>query len=323
MNENLIGYLLDALDENERHRVEGQLRDDPAAQRRLEQLRASLEPLASDRDAIEPPEGLWVRTLARVAEYRCRTVTLPSLPAAGRMPAAPRNWWRRTDVMVAASILFCIALLIPPGLSYVQYRHNIVACQNNLQNFYTSLKHYSDHHDGAFPNVAVAAPRDVAGVFIPILNEDRLLDNQVSVICPAMGNVQAPLPLSLRQIADLRPEDFEVCARGLAGCYGYSLGYVDELGHHGLRLDMRQGNNAFLPIMADCPPADVDQGNPGNSLNHAGRGQNVLYIDGHTAFCNSRTVGVGRDDIYLNYDNQVAAGKSIWDAVLGNSAAHP
>ena len=59
----------------------------------------------------------------------------------------------------------------------------------------------------------------------------------------------------------------------------------------------------------------------GNSLNHGGRGQNVLFHDGHVEFCVSRLVG--GDDIYLNRDMKVAAGVGCSDAVLGSSAPRP
>ena len=61
----------------------------------------------------------------------------------------------------------------------------------------------------------------------------------------------------------------------------------------------------------------------GNSLNHGGTGQNVLYFGGNVTFATHRHVGVDGDDIYLNKRNRVAAGVNRWDTVLGASAAHP
>ena len=74
------------------------------------------------------------------------------------------------------------------------------------------------------------------------------------------------------------------------------------------------------PIVADRPPVE---GEPGNSLNHGGAGQNVLFLDGHVSFVPQRTVGDPDDDIYLNRANQVAAGLDQHDIVLGYSAARP
>src|SRR6516165_3161 len=78
MEENLVGYLLDALDSDARQETEEYLLKDPEARGRLETLRQALEPLEADRESDDPPPDLWVRTLARVSEYRCRN--LPAAP---------------------------------------------------------------------------------------------------------------------------------------------------------------------------------------------------------------------------------------------------
>jgi prepilin-type processing-associated H-X9-DG protein len=322
MDENLAGYLLDALEPDERRQVEAYLRTHPEARERLKQLRLALEPLAADLDPMEPPRDLWVRTLARVAEYRCQPLPAAPKMAALRTSVPSRNWWRRADVLVAASILLCLGLLIPSAISRVRYQYQVAACQNNLRIFHAALSDYSDRHHGDFPNVATAAPtpRNVAGMFVPLLHQDHLLPTEVTVTCPATG-CQPPTSWSARDMVAMTLDEFERWAPTLGGSYAYSLGYDDATGHHGLRRD--QPNQAFLPILADRPPLAVGQGDAGNSPNHGGRGQNVLYIDGHCAFRTTRTVGIDRDDIYLNYDRKVAAGKTPHDTVLAGSDARP
>ena len=77
----------------------------------------------------------------------------------------------------------------------------------------------------------------------------------------------------------------------------------------------------YLPLMADCPPHDPGAG---NSANHGGKGQNVLYMDGSVKFCTAPTAGVDRDNIYLNrVTKKVGAGADWDDDVLGSSAATP
>src|SRR5207302_3033194 len=106
LNENLIGYLLKALDDDTSAKVEAQLQADSDARWRLEQLRLALEPLAADKGQSVPPDDLAVRTIARVAEYCC--LHLPSAPAAVCRPALSRSWWRRADIVVAASLLLLV-----------------------------------------------------------------------------------------------------------------------------------------------------------------------------------------------------------------------
>ncbi len=323
MDENLIGYLLDALDSDTRQETEKYLLKNPTARLRLETLRQALEPLGADRESDDPPPDLWVRTLARVAEYR-----------SGHLPAAPkfasdqpihRSWWRRADVLVAASVLLCVSLMIGPVLSRIRFRRDLVACQDNLHNFYVGVKDFSDRHHGSFPDVATAvpAPWNVAGNFVPILMEEGLIGDNVSVQCPASGQMTPP-QYTLQDLRNMDAEQLDSRVWSQGGGYSYSLGYKDNLGEHGPRIDP-QLLSSMRPLIADRPPRDIMLGTTANSPNHGGAGQNVLFMDGHVAYCTQRVLPCaigGFDDIYLNQDNQVHAGRTPWDTVLGDSQAH-
>jgi hypothetical protein len=324
MDEQLLGYLLGALEPRERIEVEAAMLTRPEMNEQLDSLRQVLEPLAADQETAEPPRDLWVRTLARVAEYKCRKYPVAPLSAAARAPMPVRTWWHRADVLVAASIALCLLLLIPPGLAQVRFRATIVSCQDNLRAFYSSLRNYAEQHHGEFPNVAVAAPRprNVAGIFVPLLKEHQLLPDNLNVNCPANGH-RSPSQFTVSELQTMAIEEFMRQAPNLGGCYAYSLGYDDGTGVRGLQIVRDSPVNAYLPIMADRPPFDVALGDLGNSPNHGGMGQNVLYIDGHCAFRTTRTVGYRGDDIFVNFDQAVHAGKSPWDSVLGSSSCRP
>ncbi len=64
MHEQLIGYLLRALDDAERSEVERLLASDGEARRALELLRKSIQPLELQQDASAPPPGLAAKTCA-------------------------------------------------------------------------------------------------------------------------------------------------------------------------------------------------------------------------------------------------------------------
>lgn len=329
MDENLVGYLLRALDGETQREVEAYLRAQPEVIKKLERLRQALEPLAADREPPVPPSGLRMRTLARVAEYRCRDLPPVPLPPPIRSRSPARSWWRRADVLVAAALLLVVLPLIPPGLNQLRHQSKIWECQNKLKEIYVSLKTYSDLNGGALPQVEEERPRNVAGVFVPILRQQNLLRPDLSMNCPATSRSPATsLSLEeLRRIADTEPEQFMNCARQLAGCYAYTLGYRDSENRlRGLRYDPAEPNNSYLPIMADCPPFEqrnyrsaVDK----NSFNHGGEGQNVLYMDGRVIFCKNRMAGVEGRDIYLNGHRLPEAGVDKWDSVVGGSAFQP
>ncbi len=322
MDENLIGYLLGALEPDEHRKVQTYLDANPAARERLAALRQMLAPLSADLDDPEPPPRLAARTLANIPALSCGD--LPRAPqTAGRAVGPMFSTWRRADVLVAACLLLTALGLLTHWV-YTLRRPDgpaqVIACQDNLRKFYTGLKTFSDLHHNEFPNVARAAdpPLNVAGLVVPILMEAGTLPKPVSVSCPGTGDMQA-CPWTLRDLQAMDPKQFRQHVDALASCYAYSLGYQADGSVVGLRFDPAKPI-ARLPLMADCPAPNPSSG---NSLNHGGKGQNVLFMDGHVEFCIERTVGVRGDDIFLNKAAQVAAGLDWTDSVLGRSSACP
>jgi hypothetical protein len=322
MDDNLVGYLLDALDETTHREIETHLRAHPEARRKLERLRAALEPLEADRSTEEPPPGLVNNTLALIADVSRR-----SLPHAPRMTGdAPvvRGWWRRSEV-IAASVLALIAFGVGAAWLAGAWRQaQQTACQENLRVLHGALVQYSELHDGAFPRIEEKGPRSHAGMFVPILADAGVLPEKVSLVCPACGgehtapSVPDSLPTLEEWYANDRPR-FEQAVANMAGSYAYSLGYRDAQGLHGLR---RGADMDTMPILADRPPFDGKTTcENDNSKNHGGKGQNVLFISGAVRFVTTRTLG--GDDIYLNANRLLAPGLHEGDCVLGASDASP
>ena len=74
MQAKLLGYLLNALEEEETRFVEEMLAANEDARRQLEILRGALTPLGGDPTPEEPPHDLGIRTCMWLRELR-RTQT--------------------------------------------------------------------------------------------------------------------------------------------------------------------------------------------------------------------------------------------------------
>jgi prepilin-type processing-associated H-X9-DG protein len=330
MEEFFIDYLLDALDERARRQLEAHLTQHPEARKKLALLKQALEPLAADADAPAPPPQLVERTLAKIAAHICTDRRGNDLPLAPPVSPATlpmgRSWWRRADVLVAACLLVTIVgvgLIILGRLRAPDSGALLVECKNNLRQYYIALQKYHEQN-GKFPDIAKQSPRDVAGIFVPILADAGTLPASASIRCPGIGSPMS-CQFTLASLRTMSDDEFALRSPCLALCYAYSLGYRDETGAYHGPGDIPHGSWSQTPIMADRPPAEgilSNEGSLSNSMNHGGTGQNVLFADGHVQFLPKRTLGV-EDDIFLNRDRKVAAGLDATDIVLGHSAARP
>jgi len=316
MDSELLEYLLKSEEDPTRSPVEAQLEQDSKARHRLDLLRRALAPLAADAESAPPPPGLHAKTIGLVAEQMCRP--LPKAPARpADTPILQGPWWRRVDVLLAACLLIAIVGLAAPMVmrSHLD-RSRSAQCQENLRTFHAALETYHDSH-GSYPDTAAENPRHASGMVVPMLRKNGALKSKPAV-CPGTRDPK-PKDFSLDDLRAMDMTTFVSHAPDLNPGYAYSLGFKDGEKYRA-PMHAANGEKSFTPLMADTGPCD---GGPGNSANHGGQGQNVLYQDGHVKFMKTRTAGVKGDDIYLNKASLVAAGLDPLDAVLGCSAAKP
>jgi hypothetical protein len=289
------------------------LRQDPEAEKKLHLLRQGLESLSWDNADVELPPGLAKRTIAQVTLHAGEQ---PPGPVVRRL-SLPGLLLRRADVLVAACLLILIGGIIVSWVSYARHQEGIVACHQDLKQIYEGLGVYKDRH-GRLPSVHTIAepPRDVAGLVIPQLISAGCLQDFV-IHCPGAKPMRQSLTFD--QALSLPDHEFASHVESLSPCFGYALGYRDENGTlHGPRFDISEFTLAVL--LADSPPT-----NPltGNSPNHGGYGQNVLFSNGKVQFCNDRFHSFNGDDLYLNKHDKVSAGLDSLDNVIGSSGARP
>lgn len=311
MRDQLIGYLLDALEPSEQELVEAQLNRDPRWKQELELLSRSLKPLAADKAYYEPPVGLVHRTCEFVA---AQSKVLLAPPAAAVVPSR----WTFADLVVAAGIFVAAAMLFFPAVNQSRFAARLSGCQNNLRQIGMALGEYSGLHHGCFPNVPLNGSLAAAGIYGPRLVDHGFISNPGVLICPAsqLANLATEFRVpTCQELERTHGEQLIRLHRAMGGSYGYTLGYVANNVYQPTR-NLQRPNFA---IMADAPASEA----PFHSLNHGGCGQNVLFEDGHVQYLTTCKAHGFTDNIFLNDEGEPKVGVHMHDAVIGASHSKP
>jgi len=319
MEDKYIGYLMGSLDEDERREVDASLAESPAASAHLEVLRQALEPLAADRDTIDPPADLVVRTIACVAEYIVENEgsVAPSGPGSpvaeflrtlgrresGQSPVYPWHGseanpaqYRRRDVATMFGLAAALMMVALAGVMTLRQAQEVQACQNNMRVVHQGLNDFAALHGDRYPQVA---PDEDVGTTLVKFQRTGTMPPDSSFTCPGVHRQPSGLPMI---------------------DYAYHLGYRDEQGQ---LQGLHHADDDQFPIFADAPERLDGRTIP---INHR-KGQNVLFAGGNVRFCTNPFVGpeIGGkgDDIYYNTALEAKAGTNRWDTVLGCANESP
>lgn len=320
--EQLLGYLLGALDDAEMEAVRRELESNPDWRTELQQLELSLKPLLRNDDHVDPPSGLAEDACDLVATHTsCERITNASSRLSQEMRSADgaRNRASFTDSVVAAGIFLAVALLFFPAISNSRLAARRLQCQNNLRLIGIALAGYSEKAGaGYFPWVPAVGKRAFAGIYAPILLDGGYLADANIVICPSSDLARRDevfrIP-SLPEI-DLAEGGRMVQIRQTAGgSYGYSLGVVVDGRHSG---PPNRGRSHFA-LAGDAPNTVANWGR----ANHGGNGQNLLFEDGHVSFLVASRATEIPDDPFRNRLGAIEAGIDREDAVVAPSFFPP
>ncbi len=312
MREDLIGYLLHALEPAERAQVETELGRDPELKRELQLLERSLLPLAGDREGYAPPMGL----ASRCCEYVATQGKVRRAPPV----APPTSRWRMSDLAVAAGVFLAATLLFWPAMNQSRYAARVRGCQNNMRQIGLALQSYSDAHPGKLPAIHSRHTLNRSGLYAVILLQNNLLGEQRLIICPGsklaedVENFDVPTWAELEAAA---PAEQLRMVKTMGGSYGFSLGYRQEDGEHSPPLALGRSTHV---ILADAPSRDHQDRMSGN---HGACGQNLLFEDFHVEYVTGCRTRACRDHIFENRNGEQAAGLDRDDVVIGPSEASP
>jgi hypothetical protein len=317
----LLGHLLGALEADEQAEVESQLESDSECRKELARLSRQVISLAPLRRAAPPPPGLAERTCRFVFEQ----IALPApaepkktLPATV-FPPVGKHRFTRLDVAMAATVAIAAGLLIFPAIQNSQYLARKSACQDNLRELGTSLAQYSQRHEGYFPRINPRGKLAVAGIYAPVLLQNKLLPDVSRIVCPgsSLAAQRSSFLIPTYRELDLKPPvELARIRPTMGGSYGYNLGYTEN-GQYFPTKNLYRPNFA---ILADAPNLHSPLRQSGN---HGGRGQNVLFEDGHVQFLSTTKTPATGDDIFANDAGILSAGLSPDDSVLGASGTAP
>ncbi len=238
-----------------------------------------------------------------------------------------RAWgdcWALLDVVASAGVVAAAAMLFFPAIANSRYQARVVACQSNLQTIGQALETYSDTHNGAFVPIPVEGNASISGVYAATLKDDGYVDQDQAFFCAGDLAARAAAPEefagerripTLAELEQAFGPELRRLQRLAGGSYGYNLGYMTNGRYRPLR---NLGRSTFV-ILADAPgPQRAGR----HSMHHGGRGQNVLFEDGHIEFLVGSMTG-DFDEIFFSDRNLVEAGLHPDDAVIGDSHSRP
>ena len=310
MREELLGYLLGALDADEQAQVEERLRNDPRLRRELEQLRRLTEPLEDAYADVDPPPGLARRTMAALDCQQGEKVER----------ASPGRHLRRADTTTTIVASVVLAAMLFPVLLNSRYMSQIEDCQWRLRELGTRLISYaSTQADRSYPLVEPSGKLSFSGYNAVVLRQQGYLEPRSTlVLCPSAGKDVAqwlgiPTP---QEVLTADGERLEALQRQAGGDYGWGLGFVEN-GEY--RAPQYRGRSHFV-IVSDAPSLFLPNL---ASTNHAGRGWNVLYDDQRVAFVKACRGRACPDDPLRNHFGLVAPGVGEDDSVIAASNIRP
>ena len=339
--EDLLGYVLGALDADQQRDVQQVLDQDSQLEERLLVIKSSLQPLELLDEVPAARPGLARRTCEMLATIQkeeqlrkqsaepaltMEPMASPLIDSETLAPATAnreskmsqrgtivsRGGWSLNDVLVLAASLAVVAAVLFPAISYSRYYADIQSCQSNLASLGQAFLTYSDNHNGRFVQIPADGNLAVAGSFAPILKDAGLVDEDSLFAC---AGVKRPTPTvipSCSQVEGSSGYQLTHLQRTMSGDYGYSLGYLENDRY----LTPAKGQSALI-ILSD-QPSNLEGH---RSRNHRGVGQNCLFRDGHYEYVAG--YAYGDDAIFLNDYHLVAPGTGPDDCVIGASFHSP
>jgi hypothetical protein len=325
--EELLGYLLGALDDSEHESLERRVQEDPRLVEELCRLREKLQPLWVAQPDYAPPPGLADRTCRCVAS-RCvkpksRALPAPAPSNAGFVdeepavaPSGHSSGW--LELTAAAGIVMAASLLLFPAIQNSRSQARQATCAYQLGQLGVALNQYSGSHHDFYPPVVDEDGFSAAARYAATLISHGYVDDPAWFVCPGsplaeQRDFRVP---TLDELDLATPDELARIVPAMGGSYAYHIGFIEDGRYYG----PRRLPDAYLILLGDMP--DLDRPG-GQSPNHDGRGQNLLRDGGEVVFWRTPQPPPGHDHVFVNDFGVVDAGQHRHDMVLGVGGSVP
>jgi hypothetical protein len=328
IQQQLLGHLLGALDDDEYARVDARLEYDEEYCRELARWRQRLGRLEAMRPDFEPPPGLAERTCRYVAECISLIDSSPDWGPWRRMRPLPTppgqiNYLGWLDMAVLALLLMTVGSLIFPAIDNSRFQARLATCQDSLRQFGLALDQYGARHQTALGRLADNGRLTAAGLAAAgSLPEGYLGDSRRA----ARPNAWLAIQDAWRGHASNETQ-LAILQRPATAVAGIGVRLAPEPPSGGVQTvddpydnwpgTWRDGTTnrrrplpspAEVPLLADAPSADL----PGQGyLGHDGRGRNVLFEDGHIGFLPNAVPPDSAEGLLSHDEDSVMAGVSV------------
>ncbi len=204
------------------------------------------------------------------------------------------------ELLIVIGIIGLLAGILLPVLSRAKESARRTQCASNIRQIGMGLMMYANENEEVFPQDTTTVVERPSMRSLNMLYNTYISDKKIFK-CPSDAKVTKLTNAGMSISTANDSFDQIECS------YGYDYTHT-------------QADDAGVALASDRPPANPSA--IANSPNHKGRGQNVVYIDGHVEFVNSPLAGwyeadgVTRDNIFLNAAGEASVSSGGSDASI-------